>query len=213
MLQKNNKSIHRILRVFFALILAAMGLQQSFAKSKMEIAVFAGGCFWCTEHDFDQVEGVISTTSGYIGGHKTDPTYQEITQGGTGHAEAVQIVFDPSRVSYEKLLNIFWRSIDPTVKNRQFCDRGSQYRSGIFYQNDAQKKLALASKEALKKTKPFQESIVTEITQGSEFFPAEAYHQDFHQKNPVRYKLYRFSCGRDKRLEALWGKSKTSLGG
>jgi len=178
-----------------------------------EIAVFAGGCFWCTEHDFDQVEGVISTTSGYIGGHKSDPTYQEVSSGGTGHTEAVQIVFDQTRVSYEELLDIFWRNIDPTVKNRQFCDRGTQYRSGIFYQSDRQKKLALASREKLKKTKPFPDDIVTEITEGSEFFPAEEDHQDFAKKNPFRYKFYRFNCGRDKRLEALWGKARVSAGG
>ncbi|VAX27841.1 Peptide-methionine (S)-S-oxide reductase MsrA [hydrothermal vent metagenome] len=207
-----NSDIGRFLTALF-LISVMAGSKTSMANESVEIAVFAGGCFWCTEHDFDQVEGVISTTSGYIGGHTVDPTYQEISAGGTGHTEAVRIVFDHTRISYEKLLDIFWRSIDPTVENRQFCDQGNQYRSGIFYQNDQQKKLALASKEKLEKNKPFQAKIVTEITEGSEFYLAEKYHQDFHEKNPIRYKLYRFSCGRDQRLEALWGDFQQLSGG
>ena len=173
--------------------------------SESETAIFAGGCFWCTESDFDKVEGVISTTSGYIGGHKDEPTYREVSGGATGHTEAVKIVFDPNKASYEKLLAVFWRSIDPTVKNAQFCDKGSQYRSGIFYLDDAQKKLAVNSLAALNGSKPFPQPIVTEITQASKFYPAETYHQDYHLKNPLRYKYYRYSCGRDARLKELWG--------
>jgi len=170
-----------------------------------ETAIFAGGCFWCVESDFDKVPGVVSTTSGYIGGHVENPTYQQVSAGGTGHAEAVKIVFDPERVSYEELLEIFWRSIDPTVKDQQFCDHGSQYRSEIFYLNEEQKRLAEHSKAALKRSKPFDAEIVTPITEASTFYSAESYHQDYYQKNPIRYKYYRWGCGRDQRLETLWG--------
>ena len=169
------------------------------------VAIFAGGCFWCMEGPFDVLDGVVSTTSGYIGGTKKDPTYQEISSGWTGHTEAVQIVYDPAKVSYEKLLDVFWHNIDPTVKNRQFCDSGSQYRSGIFYLNEAQKKSADASKAALDKSKPFKDLIVTEITAATTFYPAEEYHQDYYVKNPVRYRFYRQGCGRDARLKELWG--------
>lgn len=168
-------------------------------------ATFAGGCFWCMEGPFDVLPGVISTTSGYIGGTKKNPTYQEVSSGRTGHAEAVQIVFDPKKISYEKLLEVFWYNIDPTVKDRQFCDVGSQYRTGIFYHDDAQKKTAEASKAALQKSKPFKGELVTEITAAAEFTAAEDYHQDFYIKNPTRYKFYRAGCGRDARLKELWG--------
>jgi peptide-methionine (S)-S-oxide reductase len=170
-------------------------------------ATFAGGCFWCMEHPYDQLDGVISTTSGYIGGHKNDPTYREVSAGTTGHTEAVEIVFDPSKISYEALLEVFWKNIDPTTPNRQFCDVGSQYRSGIFYQDETQKELAEQSKNRLEKIKGFKEDIVTEIVAATTFYPAEDYHQDYYKKNPVRYKFYRYNCGRDKRLEALWGKA------
>lgn len=168
-------------------------------------ATFAGGCFWCMEPPYDKLEGVISTTSGYIGGQKKNPTYQEVTTGRTGHTEAVQVVYDPSKVSYARLLDVFWKNIDPTVKDKQFCDSGSQYRSGIFYHDDEQKKLAEASKLQLDKTKPFRAPIVTEITAATEFYPAEDYHQDYYLKNPVRYNFYRTGCGRDARLKELWG--------
>jgi len=170
-----------------------------------ETAIFAGGCFWCVESDFDKIPGVIKTVSGYTGGHKPDPTYKEVSAGGTGHAEAVQIVYDPGKVSYKELVNRFWRTIDPTTANRQFCDSGDQYRTAIFYSNPQQQLVAQQSKMALEKTKPFKEQIVTEITQATKFYPAEGYHQDFYTKNPLRYKYYRFSCGRDQRLEQLWG--------
>ena len=169
------------------------------------VAVFAGGCFWCMEGPFDVLPGVVSTISGYIGGIKKDPTYQEVSSGSTGHTEAVQIVYDPAKVGYEKLLDVFWHNIDPLAKDQQFCDRGSQYRSGIFYQDDAQKKAADASKAALEKSKPFKGTIVTEITAATAFYAAEDYHQDYYVKNPVRYRFYRQGCGRDARLKELWG--------
>ncbi len=167
--------------------------------------VFAGGCFWCMEPPFDAIDGVISTTSGYIGGSKKDPTYQEVSAGYTGHTEAVEIVYDPKKVSFERLLSVFWRNIDPTVKDQQFCDVGNQYRTGIFVFNDAQKIAAEASKVALDKQKPFAGKIVTEITVATTFYPAEDYHQDYYLKNPIRYKYYRNGCGRDQRLKQLWG--------
>ena len=175
------------------------------AGSNYANAIFAGGCFWCMEPPYDKLDGVISTTSGYTGGHKKNPTYEEVSGGRTGHTEAVEVVYDPKKVSYEKLLDVFWRNIDPTVKDQQFCDHGSQYRTGIFYRDDEQKRLAEASKAALEKAKPFRGAIVTEITRAAEFYPAEDYHQDYYLKNPVRYKFYRNGCGRDSRLKQLWG--------
>ena len=168
-------------------------------------ATLAGGCFWCMEQPFDVLPGVISTTSGYIGGSKKNPTYQEVSSGRTGHTEAVQVIYDPKKISYEKLLEVFWLNIDPTAKDKQFCDVGSQYRSGIFYHDEAQKKAAEASKAALQKSKPFKGDIVTEVTAATEFTAAEDYHQDFYVKSPTRYKFYRSGCGRDVRLKELWG--------
>ena len=170
------------------------------------VATFAGGCFWCMEPPFDKLEGVLSTTSGYTGGSVKDPTYEEVSAGGTGHTEAIQIVFDPNKVSYQRLLEVFWRNIDPTTADRQFCDRGSQYRSGIFFHDDGQRAAAEASKSSLDENKTFKGTIVTEITEAGPFYPAEEYHQDYYKKNPIRYKYYRYSCGRDQRLEELWGK-------
>ncbi len=171
------------------------------------VATFAGGCFWCMESPFDKLQGVISTTSGYTGGHTKNPTYKQTSSGSTGHTEAVQIVYDPEQVNYEKLLDVFWHNIDPTTPNQQFCDRGNQYRSEIFYHDDEQKRLAEASKSALEKNKLFKAPIVTQITQASTFYAAEDYHQDYYKKNPLRYQYYRYGCGRDARLEELWGKS------
>jgi peptide-methionine (S)-S-oxide reductase len=168
-------------------------------------AVFAGGCFWCVESDFDKVAGVLSTTSGYTGGTTANPSYEQVSAKSTGHAEAVEIVYDPAKVSYQKLVEHYWRTIDPTTKDRQFCDAGSPYRTAIFAQNAEQLKAAQASKAALEKTKPFKEPIVTEVVQGGAFYPAEDYHQDYYKKNPLRYKYYRTSCGRDARLKQLWG--------
>jgi len=169
-------------------------------------ATFAGGCFWCMEPPYDELEGVTSTISGYIGGTKKDPTYEQVSAGTTGHTEAVQITYDPQKVTYEKLLEIFWRNIDPLTANAQFCDSGSQYRSGIFYHDEAQKKLAEASKKRVQTR--FKQPVVTEITAASEFYPAEDYHQDYYKKNPIRYKIYRYGCGRDQRLKELWGDEK-----
>lgn len=174
------------------------------ATPTYETATFAGGCFWCMEPPFDKLEGVISTTSGYTGGHKKDPVYKEVSHGGTGHAEAVQIVYDPGKVSYTKLLDVFWHNVDPTNAHGQFCDNGDQYRSEIFYHNEEQRRLAIASEQDLGKHKSFTASVVTRITPATTFYPAEEYHQDYYQKNPIRYKYYRFSCGRDQRLEELW---------
>jgi peptide-methionine (S)-S-oxide reductase len=168
-------------------------------------ATFAGGCFWCMEPPYDKLDGVIATTSGYTGGKKANPTYQEVSAGGTGHAEAVQVEYDPKKVSYEKLLDVFWHNVDPTQKDGQFCDHGSQYRTAIFVHDAAQKAAAEASKAALAKSKPFKGDLVTEIVPASTFYPAEDYHQDYYMKNPVRYKFYRTGCGRDARLKELWG--------
>ncbi len=168
-------------------------------------ATLAGGCFWCMEPPYDKLEGVISTTSGYTGGHKLQPTYEEVSAGATGHAEAVQIVYDPRKITYAELLKVFWRNIDPTTPDRQFCDKGSQYRSAIFYHDSEQKRLAEESRREIEQSKSFPQPIVTEIVSAGEFYPAEEYHQDFYQKNPVRFKLYKFACGRDRRLEELWG--------
>ena len=168
-------------------------------------ATFAGGCFWCMEPPFDKLDGVLSTTSGYTSGTKINPTYQEVSAGTTGHAEAVQVEYDPQRVSFEKLLDVFWHNIDPTQKDGQFCDHGSQYRSGIYFHDADQKRLAEASKAALDKSKPFKGAIVTEIVPATTFYPAEEYYQDYYMKNPVRYKIYRTGCGRDGRLKEVWG--------
>jgi len=175
------------------------------ADKALRTATLAGGCFWCMEAPFDKLPGVVSVMPGYIGGHVKNPTYEQVSAGGTGHAEAVQIVYDPARIGYDKLLEIFWRNIDPTVRNRQFCDIGSQYRTGIFYHGEEQRLLAVKSKEALEKTKPFRGPIVTEITAAGEFYPAEEYHRQYYKKNPLRYNYYRSACGRDNRLKELWG--------
>jgi peptide-methionine (S)-S-oxide reductase len=168
-------------------------------------AVFAGGCFWCVESDFDKVPGVVSTTSGYIGGKVANPTYEQVSAKSTGHAEAVEIVYDPKRVSYEQLLEYFWRTIDPTTKDRQFCDAGSPYRTAVFAVDAKQLAATQASLAKLEKSKPFKEPIVTEIALAGPFYAAEDYHQDYYKKNPVRYKYYRTSCGRDARVTQLWG--------
>lgn len=170
-----------------------------------EIAILAGGCFWCTEADFDKLEGVTETVSGYIGGELENPDYKSVSAGKTGHTEAVRIVFDPTVIDYASLLEYFWKTIDPTVDDRQFCDQGSQYRPEIFVTDDKQADIALASREAISKSKPFDEPIKVAITAATVFYPAEDYHQDYHNKNPIRYNYYRKGCGRDKRLKQLWG--------
>jgi len=176
------------------------------APAGTQVAIFAGGCFWCVESDFDKVPGVISTTSGYAGGTKASPSYEDVSSGTTGHAESVKVVYDPKQVSYEKLLYVFWRNVDPLTREGQFCDYGTQYRTAIFTTNEEQKRLAEASKAALEKSGRFKQPIVTEIVPAGTFYPAEAYHQNYYRTNPVRYNLYRFNCGRDARLDELWGK-------
>jgi len=201
----------------FILCLLAAGLSISAADNEplvvdaqdTAVATLAGGCFWCMEPPFDKLEGVISTTSGYTGGHTKNPSYKQTSSGKTGHTEAIQIVYDPRKVSYEKLLDVFWHNIDPTTPDQQFCDRGSQYRSEIFYHNEEQKHQAEASKAKLNKSKPFKAPIVTQVTQASTFYAAEDYHQDYYKKNPIRYRYYRYGCGRDKRLKQLWGVGKS----
>lgn len=171
-----------------------------------EKATFAGGCFWCMEGPFEQLEGVISVTSGYTGGEKVNPTYEEISSGATGHAEAIEILYDSSKITYEQLLEVFWRNIDPTTHNQQFADHGTQYRTAIFYHNEEQRQLAEASKQRLASSGKFRGPIVTEMTPASTFYPAEDYHQDYHKKNPLRYKLYHEGSGRAGFLRKLWGK-------
>jgi len=168
-------------------------------------ATFAGGCFWCMEPPFEALDGVVSVTAGYTGGTKVDPTYEEVSAGGTGHAESIEVAYDPGKVSYEKLLDVFWHNVDPTTANRQFCDKGNQYRTAIFYHDETQKRLAERSKQALEASKKLPGPIVTEIVSAGRFYPAEEYHQDYYKKNPIRYNYYRWGCGRDARLKEVWG--------
>lgn len=192
---------------FWLTNILAFGAEAASDKtSTRETAVFAGGCFWCMEPPFEALPGVLSVESGYTGGRVVNPSYEQVSTGSTGHTEAVKIVYDPRQVSYEKLLRVFWRQIDPLTADAQFCDQGSQYRSGIFYLDEEQKKEALASKEELEKSGRFKSKIVTEISAAGAFYMAEDYHQDYYKKNPIRYKFYRNSCGRDKTLEKIWGK-------
>jgi len=194
-------------RLIFLWMVMIMAINPATAQ-ETETATFAGGCFWCMEHPFDELDGVISTTSGYTGGHQDHPSYEAVSSGATGHAEAIQIRFDPKRVSYQTLLDVYWRNTDPTTPNRQFCDIGTQYRPAIFYHSEMQKQLAEASKQALMQRKTFDGAIITEITAAGSFWPAEEYHQDYYLKNPIRYKFYRYHCGRDQRLQQLWGKAE-----
>jgi peptide-methionine (S)-S-oxide reductase len=168
-------------------------------------ATFAGGCFWCMEHPFDVLPGVVSTTSGYAGGAVKNPSYEDVSSGRTGHRESVEILYDPKQVGYEELLRVFWRNVDPLDPTGQFCDHGSQYRSGIFFHDEEQKRLAEESKKALEKSGRFQRPVVTDILPASEFWRAEDYHQDYYRKNPLRYRYYRYGCGRDARLKEIWG--------
>lgn len=172
---------------------------------KLEKATFAGGCFWCMEPPFISLKGVISVTAGYTGGHKQNPTYEEVSSGSTGHAEAIEILYDSAQIGYSELLEVFWRNIDPTTPNRQFVDVGAQYRSAIFYNNEEQRRLAEESKTKLEKSGKFDKPIATEITQATTFYKAEEYHQKYYQKNPIRYKFYRYSSGRDQYLKKKWG--------
>lgn len=187
------------------LILAVALAAAPVHAQKTEKAIFAAGCFWCTEAAFEEVPGVLSAVSGYTGGTVKNPSYEQVSSGRTGHAEAVEVTFDPSKVSYDKLLDIFWVNHDPTVTNRQFCDSGSQYRPEIFTIGDEQKRLAEASKAKWEKLKPFKQPILTQIAAAGPFYPAEDYHQDYYKKNPLQYKFYVSGCGRYARLDSLWG--------
>ena len=193
----------RILTLVMILLWSGSGVVT--ATENLEKATFAGGCFWCMEAPFDKLPGVLSVTVGYTGGTMKNPTYEEVSGGGTGHAEAVQIVYDPAKIGYERLLELFWHNIDPTARDRQFCDTGHQYRSAIFVHTPEQRAAALRSKALLEKNKPFAGPIVTEIVPAGEFYRAEEYHQHYYRKNPLRYRYYRASCGRDRRLKELWG--------
>jgi len=201
-------SLNRLFIIFFLLLSSLFSIVKAedstvVTSGKKQAATFAGGCFWCVQHDFDQVEGVISTTAGYTGGTKVNPTYKEVSAGGTGHLEAVQVAYDPRVVTYEELLNIYFHNIDPTRDDGQFCDLGSQYRPVIFYYNNRQKQLAEEYKQDLIDSKKVQ-PVLVQILPAQTFYPAEEYHQEYYQKNPIRYKYYRYSCGRDKRLRELW---------
>ena len=196
-------------RIILAACLLAAAAGGAAAQGKTETAIFAGGCFWCTEADFDKVAGVISTTSGYIGGTVANATYHQVSAGTTGHAEAVKVVYDPAKVTYAKLIDVYWRSIDPLVKDKQFCDSGDQYRTAIFYSTDQEKKLAEETKKQVE-AKFTPRIVYTQINKAGEFYKAEEYHQDYYKKNEQRYKFYRWNCGRDQRLEQLWGKKESS---
>ena len=196
---QHRKTVVPLLAVLLAVALAPAAAAEG-AEAR---ATFAGGCFWCMEKPFDELEGVISTVSGYAGGHLEDPSYQDVTAGGSGHAEVVQVTYDPDTVSYATLLEVFWRNVDPFDAGGQFCDRGSSYRTGIFYHSAEQARLARRSKREM--SRRFSRGIVTEIDTLETFYPAEDYHQNYYKRNPVRYRFYRTSCGRDRRLEAVWG--------
>ena len=176
-------------------------------KQAEDAAIFAGGCFWCMEPPFDELDGVISTTSGFSGGHVSNPSYEQVVAGRTGHLEVVKVTFDPTVVDFEALLAVFWKNIDPLDDGGQFCDRGDHYRSAIFFQDDAQRQAAEVSKQALEQSGRFDQTIVTRILAGAPFYPAEAYHQNYYQNNPIRYRYYRARCGRDARLRTLWGEN------
>jgi peptide-methionine (S)-S-oxide reductase len=200
---KNTIAILAALAVFVLLASAQASPPQP--ARQLAKATFAGGCFWCMEPPFDKVDGVVSTTSGYTGGTKKNPTYEEVSSGGTGHAESVQVVYDPSKVGYAKLLEVYWHNVDPTVANRQFCDVGEQYRTAIFYHDAEQKRLAEESRAEVQKK--LGKPVLTQIVPASAFWAAEDYHQDYYMKNPIRYKFYRNGCGRDARLQEIWGDS------
>jgi peptide-methionine (S)-S-oxide reductase len=196
---------HVLKRLLAALALTVLTAAAPAEDAELAVATFAGGCFWCMEPPFDELPGVVSTTSGFMGGRIANPTYEQVSSGRSGHAEVVQVRYDARKVSYEKLLEVFWRNVDPLTPNRQFCDAGSQYRSAIFYHTDEQRRLAQSSKDALDER--FEQPIVTEILKSRRFFAAEDYHQDYYRKNPVRYKVYKWNCGRDQRLKEVWGQS------
>jgi peptide-methionine (S)-S-oxide reductase len=195
----------RLLLFVLAAATPVVAAEAGGAAAQPAKATFAGGCFWCMEPPFEALEGVISVTAGYTGGTKQNPTYEEVSAGGTGHAESIEVVYDPVKVSYQKLLDVFWHNVDPTTRDGQFCDHGHQYRTAIFYHDDTQQRLAEESKQAIASSIRVPGPIVTEIVAAGQFWPAEDYHQDYYKKNRVRYRFYRYSCGRDARLEEVWG--------
>ena len=195
----------RVLGPAVVLLMAFAATGSAGDQEEKGYATFAGGCFWCIEADFEKIDGVVAATSGYTGGTVKNPSYEEVSAGGTGHTEAIRVVFNPEVVSYRELIEAFWHNIDPTVADRQFCDMGSQYRSAIFYHDEEQREAAEQSLAELERSKPFPEPVVTEITAAAAFYPAEAYHQDYYKKNKLRYSYYRKGCGRDRRLAELWG--------
>lgn len=203
-MQKPYSPFLKVLVAITTIMGGALGLTAQ-AIAAEETAIFAGGCFWCVESDFDHVPGVLKTTSGYIGGETPNPTYKIVSAGSSGHLEAVEIVFDPDKVSYAKLLDIFWRSVDPTDDGGQFCDRGESYKTAIFATSDAQKSTAETSKAALDASGLLTDPVVTPIRTATKFYPAEDYHQNYAEINPIRYSFYRFNCGRDAKVEELWG--------
>jgi peptide-methionine (S)-S-oxide reductase len=198
--------MHRLLAALALVFALAVPFAAPAAAQEKAVAVFAGGCFWCTEADFDKVPGVLATVSGYIAGKAATATYSQVSAGGTGHAEGVEVTYDPGKVSYQQLLDFYWRSIDPTVKDAQFCDRGDQYRTAIYVGNAEERKLAEASKQKVEAE--LKKPIYTQIADATPFYAAEEYHQDFYKKNPSKYKFYRWNCGRDPRLEQIWGVRK-----
>ncbi len=200
------KIIKKTLISTTAAFLLFTGLVTSQAHAKVDSIIVAGGCFWCVESDFEKHKGVISAVSGYIGGHVANPTYEQVSSKKTGHYEAVKINFEDTKVSARELLDYFWKTVDPTDATGQFCDKGSPYYTGVFYQNESQKQIFNQSKQAIVASKPFSDPIVTQVMPAKVFYPAEQYHQDYYKRNPVRYNYYRWGCGRDKRIETLWGK-------
>ncbi len=199
--------MNRFIQFVFLSLTLALSTPVLAEESKPATAVFAGGCFWCVEADFDKLPGVLATESGYAGGSLKNPTYEQVSAGRTGHAESVRVTYDPKKVSYETLLDYFWHHVDPTVKDRQFCDVGNQYRTAIFFEDDSQRRSAEASKAMLEKSGRLPH-VYTEIAPAGTFYPAEEYHQDYYKKNPIRYKYYRTSCGRDARVNEVWGKKE-----
>ena len=196
------RSVRAVLACVLLLLASTVRAADSAPK---ETATFAGGCFWCMQPPFEHLPGVVSTTVGYTGGTTRTPTYEEVSAGGTGHAESIEVVYDPTKISYEQLLDVFWHNVDPDTRDAQFCDHGRQYRTAIFYHDETQHRLAEASKQAIEASKKLPGPIVTEIVPATQFWPAEEYHQRYHEKNPIRYKFYRWNCGRDQRLHELWG--------
>ena len=194
------------LAALFLFVLQSTVVAAPVSEPRVETAILAGGCFWCIEADYEKLDGVLGVVSGYAGGELKDPTYKQVSSGNSGHIEVVEVSFDASRISYAEILDYFWRHIDPTRDDGQFCDRGPQYRPAIFYRGATQHREAQASEKRVVASKPFPEALKVELIAATEFYPAEDYHQDYYKKNPVRYKFYRYNCGRDARVEALWGK-------